>query len=116
WPSCTWWLNQPGCVLIEGRFCETPFYFSRRLPQTPYSLISMPLKSFVEITPDSHFPLENLPFGIFSPERGAPRVGVALGEYVVDLSVLEEKGHFASVEAAVLSGTGGKLPTRTAGL
>jgi fumarylacetoacetase len=52
----------------------------------------MPLKSFIDIAPDSHFPLENLPFGIFKPRDGAGRVGVALGEYVVDLAVLQEKG------------------------
>jgi fumarylacetoacetase len=52
----------------------------------------MPLKSFVEVAPESHFPLENLPFGIFRPRNGIARVGVALGEFVVDLSVLEEKG------------------------
>jgi fumarylacetoacetase len=54
----------------------------------------MPLKSFIDIPRDSHFPLENLPFGVFKPCDGKARIGVALGEYVVDLSVLEEKGHF----------------------
>src|SRR5205807_2992969 len=54
----------------------------------------MPLKSFIQISPDSHFPLENLPFGVFKPRDGESRVGVALGEYVVDLAVLEEAGHF----------------------
>ncbi|HCP92162.1 MAG TPA: fumarylacetoacetase [Spartobacteria bacterium] len=52
----------------------------------------MPLKSFIDVASDSRFPLENLPFGVFKPRNGAPRVGVAIGEYVVDLSVLEEKG------------------------
>jgi fumarylacetoacetase len=50
----------------------------------------MPLKSFIDIAPDSHFPLENLPFGVFKPRRGDARVGVAVGENVVDLSVLEK--------------------------
>ncbi|MEY2531177.1 MAG: fumarylacetoacetase, partial [Verrucomicrobiota bacterium] len=54
----------------------------------------MPLKSFIDIAPDSHFSLENLPFGIFRPKGGEARVGVALGEYVVDLALLEEEGHF----------------------
>ena len=53
----------------------------------------MALRSFIEVTPDSHFPLENLPFGVFKPRDGVARVGVALGEYVVDLSVLEAAGH-----------------------
>ncbi|MEY2439808.1 MAG: fumarylacetoacetase [Verrucomicrobiota bacterium] len=55
----------------------------------------MPLKSFVEVPSGSHFPLENLPYGVFSPRKGTARVGVALGDYVIDLSVLEEAGHFA---------------------
>src|ERR1700694_5641485 len=58
----------------------------------------MPLASFIEVAPDSHFPIENLPFGISKPRQGAARVGVALGDYVVDLSVLEEGGHFQSPE------------------
>jgi fumarylacetoacetase len=58
----------------------------------------MPLKSFIEVASDSHFPLENLPFGIFKPGDGKPRVGVAIGEQIVDLSVLEEMGHFPSPE------------------
>ena len=56
------------------------------------------LKSFVEIAPESHFPIQNLPFGIFRPAQGNPRVGVAIGEFVLDLSVLEEAGHFRMPE------------------
>lgn len=56
----------------------------------------MALRSFVQLPPDSHFPLENLPFGVFKP-RGLPaRVGVAIGEQILDLSVLEEAGHFGA--------------------
>src|SRR5262245_22366366 len=58
----------------------------------------MALRSFVEVSPDSHFPLENLPFGVFQPKRGKPRVGVAIGDLIVDLSALEELGHFQSPE------------------
>ena len=54
----------------------------------------MPLKSCIDVPRDSHFSLENLPLGVFKPRDGKPRVGAALGEYVVDLSVLEEKRHF----------------------
>src|SRR6516162_9332225 len=58
----------------------------------------MPLKSFIEVSPDSHFPLENLPFGVFEPMRGKTRVGVAVGDLIIDLSALEELGHFSSPE------------------
>jgi fumarylacetoacetase len=58
----------------------------------------MALKSFIDIAPDSHFPLENLPFGVFKPRDGAARIGVALGEYVVDLAALQGAGHFPDLE------------------
>ena len=57
----------------------------------------MPLKSFIDIPADSHFPLENLPFGVFSPPQGQARVGVALGDFVIDLSVLEKNGFFPAI-------------------
>ncbi|HEX6792554.1 MAG TPA: fumarylacetoacetate hydrolase family protein, partial [Casimicrobiaceae bacterium] len=51
------------------------------------------LKSFVPVAKDSHFPIQNLPYGIFTtPANYAPRVGVAIGDQVLDLSVLEQAG------------------------
>src|ERR1051325_4466442 len=58
----------------------------------------MALRSFIEVSPDSHFPLENLPFGVFQPRQGKARVGVAIGDLIIDLSALEELGHFRSSE------------------
>ena len=44
------------------------------------------LRSFIDVAPDSHFPIQNLPYGVFSAKDGlAPRVGVAIGYYVLDL-------------------------------
>jgi len=62
----------------------------------------MALKSFIDVPRDSHFPLENLPFGIFKPREGAACAGVALGEHVVDLSVLEEAGQFRDLPSREL--------------
>ena len=51
------------------------------------------LKSFIEVAQDSDFPIQNLPFGVFSESaEGERRVGVALGEWVVDLAALEANG------------------------
>src|SRR6266702_1448889 len=60
--------------------------------------MSSPLRSFIDVPVDSHFPIENLPFGVFQPKGGNARVGVAIGDLIVDLSVLEELGHFRSPE------------------
>src|SRR5438132_6316460 len=58
----------------------------------------MALRSFLEIAKGSDFPIQNLPFGVFQPKQDKPRVGVAIGDRVVDLSALEELGHFQSPE------------------
>lgn len=43
--------------------------------------------------PHSDFPIQNLPFGVFSGrENTTPRLGTAIGDYVIDLSVLEKEG------------------------
>ncbi|KAJ6747847.1 FUMARYLACETOACETASE [Salix koriyanagi] len=63
----------------------------------------MALKSFIEVSPDSHFPIQNLPFGIFKPEPASPpRPGVAIGDYVLDLSTISVSGIF---DGPFLSGT-----------
>ena len=49
------------------------------------------LKSFIHVPRDSHFPIQNLPYGVFTtPANYSPRVGVAIGDQVLDLSVLEQ--------------------------
>jgi fumarylacetoacetase len=60
----------------------------------------MPLKSFIDVPPESDFPIQNLPYGIFKPRNGNPRAGVAIGDLVLDLSILEERGYFRDVVAA----------------
>ena len=53
------------------------------------------LRSFVPVDSGAHFPIQNLPFGVFRPRAGGrPRVGVAIGEWVLDLALLESRGAF----------------------
>jgi fumarylacetoacetase len=40
------------------------------------------------------FPIQNLPFGVFSPPGGAPRGGVAIGDSILDLGAAEQAGLF----------------------
>lgn len=57
------------------------------------------LRSFIPVDPDSDFPIQNLPFGVFSPRLGGEaRVGTIVGRTVVDLSALERRGLFAGPE------------------
>lgn len=56
----------------------------------------MALESFLPVSPNSHFPIQNLPYGVFKPLAGGnPRVGVAIGAYVLDLDVLHDAGFFS---------------------
>ncbi|SAK82683.1 fumarylacetoacetase [Caballeronia ptereochthonis] len=51
------------------------------------------LKSWIESAndPASDFPIQNLPFGIFSDAVNTrPRAGVAIGDWIVDLAALED--------------------------
>ena len=53
------------------------------------------LRSWVESANDGHtdFPLQNLPLGVFRPAPGAaPRVGVAIGDQLLDLAAADERG------------------------
>jgi len=53
------------------------------------------LQSFIPVDPESHFPIQNLPFGVFRPKNGGPpRVGTAIGNLVLDLALLEKEGFF----------------------
>ncbi len=54
--------------------------------------MSNPSPSFIDVAAESHFPLQNLPFGVFKPANGPARAGVAIGDMIIDLHVLEEKG------------------------
>lgn len=69
---------------------------------------------FLPVDPGSDFPLQNLPWGVFTPNRPgsgagsgagfggdhdespwAPRIGVALGDHVVDVRALRRAGLFS---------------------
>ncbi len=50
------------------------------------------MQSFVLVTADSHFPIQNLPYGVFRRRSGGrPTIGVAIGDCVLDLAVLEQE-------------------------
>lgn len=56
------------------------------------------LRSWVPVSPESHFPIQNLPYGVFRPlAEEATHIGVAIGNHILDLTVLEEQGFFDDV-------------------
>ena len=53
------------------------------------------MKSFIDIHPNTDFPIQNLPYGIFSTASDPSlRVGTRLGDWVIDLSILDHENAF----------------------
>jgi hypothetical protein len=66
---------------------------SRACRRLPIAAMSAAAKSFLAVGPDSHFPLQNLPYGVFSTSSDrAPRPGVAIGDWVLDLRAASRAG------------------------
>ena len=54
-----------------------------------------PLKSWITYDADDHFPLENIPFGVFvNPTTGKPSCCTRIGGTIIDLAVLEHERLF----------------------
>lgn len=56
------------------------------------------LKSWVHIPSDSHFPIQNIPFGIFKTNQSSPRVGTRIGDFVLDLLKVAEADYFSDIQ------------------
>jgi fumarylacetoacetase len=62
------------------------------------------LRSFIPADAASDFPIQNLPYGVFSTSAlPTPRIGVAIGEYVLDLWELEQDCRLSVGELGVFS-------------
>ncbi|WP_373518227.1 fumarylacetoacetase [Pricia sp.] len=52
------------------------------------------MTSWVDIPKDSDFSIYNLPFGIFSVGNGNKKMGIAIGDQIVDVYAIAEQGYF----------------------
>jgi fumarylacetoacetase len=52
------------------------------------------LRSWVAVAADSEFPIQNLPFGIFQTATTTKRVGVRIGDFVLDLAQMAQFAYF----------------------
>lgn len=63
------------------------------------------MQSFVSVQPCSDFPLQNLPYGVFSTATDpTPRCGVAIGECVLDLREVKRAGLLSGPELSAHGG------------
>jgi fumarylacetoacetase len=55
------------------------------------------LNSWITVPKNSDFTIYNLPFGIFKTKRISARAGIAIGDKIVDLTVLHDEGFFSDI-------------------
>jgi fumarylacetoacetase len=55
------------------------------------------LTSWIDVEKNSDFPIQNLPFGIYSDSINQHRVCSAIGNYVIDLYELADRGYFKTL-------------------
>lgn len=59
------------------------------------------MASWIDVSETSDFSLQNIPYGVFSTKETAPRIGVAIGDWVLDLKVLAQEGVFDDLKFEV---------------
>ena len=54
--------------------------------------------SWIPVSNQSDFPIQNLPFGVFIGEDDIITTGTRIGDTVIDLSVLHQLGYFKGID------------------
>jgi fumarylacetoacetase len=55
------------------------------------------LKSWIEVKPDSDFPIQNIPFGIYSDKPVTHHACIAIGDQVMDLHEAHQLNYFKGI-------------------
>ncbi len=56
------------------------------------------LKSWLDVTEESDFPIQNIPFGVFITKDDVVTIGTRIGDYAIDLGALQQLNYFAGIE------------------
>ena len=55
-------------------------------------------KSLLEVSNESDFPIQNIPFGVFLTRENVVTVGTRIGNYAIDLGALQQLNYFDDIE------------------
>ncbi|WP_348797098.1 fumarylacetoacetase [Flavobacterium adhaerens] len=55
-------------------------------------------KSWLETFPDSDFPIQNIPFGVFLTKENVVTVGTRIGDFAIDLGALQQLNYFEGID------------------
>jgi len=54
-------------------------------------------KSWIPVSADSDFPIQNIPFGVFLTRDDVITIGTRIGDYAIDLGALHQLGYFNNI-------------------
>lgn len=55
-------------------------------------------KTWLKITPDTDFPIQNIPFGVFLTRDDIITIGTRIGDYAIDLGAMHQLNYFDGIE------------------
>lgn len=55
-------------------------------------------KTWLETSPNTDFPIQNIPFGVFLTRDDIITIGTRIGDYAIDLGALHQLGYFKGIE------------------
>ncbi len=55
-------------------------------------------KTWLDIHPNTDFPIQNIPFGVFLTRDDIITIGTRIGDYAIDLGALHQLGYFEGIE------------------
>ncbi len=64
----------------------------------PLSANNTNRKSWLEVAPNSDFPIQNIPFGVFLTKENVVTVGTRIGDFAIDLGALQQLNYFEEIE------------------
>jgi len=67
------------------------------------------LVSWVEVPENSDFPIQNLPLGVFKTGQLKPRIGIRIGDFVIDMKSLHVLGYLDNLSFSVSAFDSGSL-------
>jgi len=54
-------------------------------------------KSWLKVSKESDFPIQNIPFGVFLTKEDITTIGTRIGDYAIDLGALHQLGYFSDI-------------------
>ncbi len=55
-------------------------------------------KTWLDTSPDTDFPIQNIPFGVFLTRDDMITIGTRIGDYAIDLGALHQLGYFKGID------------------